>query len=99
MLAFYCTLLLLTIPVQNTALYSPLQIFKEPENVTNMISISDENEIFIAGGNDNKVHVYLNNGDSFTNGDSSFSTSDDLNVAKITGNGKWILTVDELRYA
>ena len=59
-----------------------------------MITISDQNEVFIAGGDDNKIHIYLNEGDGFT----SYSTLSDSNynvkVADITGDGKWILSTD-----
>ena len=60
-----------------------------------MISMSDENEIFIAGGDDNKVHVYLNKGDKFVNDDALIDSLHDTTVAEITGDAQWILTVDE----
>ena len=60
-----------------------------------MISMSDNNEIFIAGGDDNKVHVYLNKGENFVNDDALVDSFHDAIVADITGDGKWILTIDE----
>ena len=60
-----------------------------------MITISDHNEIFITGGDDYKVHVYLNEGDKFINHDSLLHSSGHVDVADITGDGKWMMTVDE----
>ena len=61
-----------------------------------MISMSDQNEIFIAGGDDNKVHVYLNEGDNFVKYDTLNHPSNHyVYVADITGDGKWILSVDD----
>ena len=62
-----------------------------------MISISDHNEVFIAGGDDDKVHVYLNLGDNFVNDHALTDSSSDVNIADITGDGKWILSTDESR--
>ena len=60
-----------------------------------MISITDNNEVFIVGGDDNKIHIYLNTGDNFVNDDALIDSIDDINIADITGDGKWILNIDE----
>ena len=52
-----------------------------------MITISDNNEIFVAGGNDNKAHVFINKGDYFVNHDTLIHSTHDVNVAEITGDG------------
>ena len=80
---------------QSASHYSYVATFIEPAHYLRMISMSDHNEIFIAGGDDNKVHVYLNEGDNFVNHDTLVDSFHDTIVAEITGDAKWILTVDE----
>ena len=80
---------------QSVSNYSYLSTFTEPSHYLRMITMSKNNEIFIAGGDDNKVHVYLNIGGRFVNHDTLVDSFHDAIVADITGDGKWIMTIDE----
>ena len=88
MKVFYFSLLLLLISsIQNEAIYSPWQTLTEPTDKLRMISISDRNEVFVAGGNDDKVHVYLNQGDNFVSDHTLTDSYSDVYVAEITEDG------------
>ena len=49
--------------------------------------MSDENQVFVAGGSDNKIHIFLNEGDNFANYD-TLSSSSSIFIADITADGK-----------
>lgn len=60
-----------------------------------MISISDDNEILVACGDDDSVHIYKKNAGNLYSLNYSLSDFSHVNVAQITGDGKWLLVIDE----
>ena len=94
MKVFLKTILFFIVLKQATTLYSSLLNFTEPSNYLRMISISNNNEIFVVGGDDKKVHIYLNEGGNFTNHDTLLHSTSYVNVADITGDGLWIMSND-----
>ena len=93
-LSLWTLLILLVVTRSSFAEYSIMEIFNKFSS-PRMISFSDHNEVFVAGGDDHKAHVYLNEGDDFRSLDFTLESSGDVDVADITENGKWILTTDE----
>ena len=94
-ICFSTFLLLLTTLKQSTALYSPLHTYTEPWDRINMISLSEHNEVFISGGDDNKIQIYLNEGDSFAHYGTLGEENSNIHIADITADGKWILCAHE----
>ena len=96
MKVFYFYLLLLLISsIKTKTLYSYSQTFIEATDQLRMISISDHNEVFIASGDEKKVYVYFNQGDNFVSSHTLTIRNYDVNIADITGDGKWILSTDD----
>ena len=91
----FSTLMLLFVTLnQSTALYSYFQTLNEPGIIIHSISISNSNEIFIVG-EDSKIHVYMNKGNNFAKHSTLSDSGYAINVAEITRDGKWILSVHE----
>ena len=84
---------------ESRPLYSEIGNFTEAESYLRMMTMSDHNEIFVVGGDDHKVHIYVNEGDNFVNHDSLLHSSNHVDVAEITGDGKWMLAIDESGFA